>query len=366
VNPVVTLDDSGNTNFQGPGSGSINSFYKVNPDTPDAYNGQSVGYQQYDQPVPELHSWNFTIQRQVSNDTVLDVSYIGSHGTNLAWRTDLNQVPEDKLGPNSKQFRPFPQFQSITGITTDSISNYNALQMGITRRFSQGWQFNANYTWSHMQSTQDSSGWGSKQGSNPWQRAYLPEANYGNSNFDIRHMFKFYTTYDLPFGRGKQFMNSANAVVDHVLGGWTVTGTFVAQGGNPFTPYMQTNNSYSLASGNGATWYPNVVGDWQLSDPSISQWFNVNAFEAPEPGTFGNMGRNTVFGPGLININASIRKTFNFTERIRFDLQANATNLPNHPSFSQPDIAIGPGHVGKITGTTVGGRQVELVMKLRF
>jgi hypothetical protein len=296
---------------------------------------------------------------------VVEIAYIGSHGTNLAWRTDLNQVPEDKLGTNSAQFRPYPQFQSITGITADSKSNYNALQMGFTRRFSRGLQFNMNYTWSHMQSTQDSSGWGTKQGSNPWQRAYSPEANYGNSNFDIRHMFKAYAVYDLPFGKGRSYLNM-NSVLDHVIGGWTITGTLVAQGGNPFTPYMQTNNSFSLATGNGAVWYPNVVGDWKHSDPSINSWFNVNAFAAPAPGTFGNLGRNTVFGPGLLSINMSLLKTFNITERIRFDLAGHATNLPNRPSFAQPDIVLGPGHVGKITGVTVGGRQVEIVLKLRF
>jgi hypothetical protein len=362
---VVVLSDSGNTNYQGPKSGSINSFYKVNPDTADAYNGQSVGYQQYDQPVPLLNSWNFTVQRQLSDHMVYDIAYIGSHGTNLAWRTDLNQVPEDKLGPNSAQFRPYPNFQSVTGITTDSVSNYHALQMGLTRRFSQGLQFNMNYTWSHMQSTQDSSGWGSKQGSNPWQVASDPDRNYGNSNFDIRHMFKAYAVYDLPFGKGRQFMN-ANNVLDHVIGGWTITGTFVKQGGNPFTPHMQTNNSYSLATGNGATWYPNVVGDWQLSDPSISSWFNVNAFAAPAAGTYGNLGRNTVFGPGLISTNLSLLKTFHMTERVAFDFSAHAVNWPNHPSFDQPDSTIGPGHVAKITGTTVGGRNIELVLKVRF
>jgi hypothetical protein len=365
VNPVVTLSDDGNTNFQGPDSGSINSFYKVNPDQPDSYNGQSVGYQQYDQPVPLLKSWNFTIQRQLSNSMVADIGYIGSHGSNLAWRTNLNQVPEGKLGPDSAQFRPYPNFQNINGITTDSVSNYNALQIGLRRRFMSGWQFNMSYTWSHMQSSQDSSGWGSKQGSNPWQRAYDPRANYGNSNFDIRHMFKFYTVYELPFGLGRQFLNQSKGL-DFVIGGWTITGTFVAQGGNPFTPYMQTNNSYSLASGNGAVWYPNVVGDPKLANPTIENWFDVNAFDSPAPGTFGNMGRNIVFGPGLISTNLSLLKTFSITERIKFDFSANATNWPNHPSFAQPDNAIGPGHVGKITRTTVGGRQMEFVFKLRF
>jgi hypothetical protein len=296
---------------------------------------------------------------------VVQIGYIGSHGTNLPFRTDLNQVPEDRLGPNSAQYRPYPAFQSITGYTTDAISHYNALQVQLTRRFSRGLQFDTSYTWSHMQSTQDSSGWGTKQGNNPWQNAYDSSANYGNSNFDIRHMFKTHVIYDLPFGTGQQFLNK-NAILDKVIGGWTITGTLIAQTGNPFTPYMQTNNSYSLSTSNGAVWYPNVVGDWERSNPTIDSWFNVDALAAPEPGTFGNMGRNALFGPGLFTSNLSLRKTFNFTERIRFDVQGNATNWLNHPSFSQPDLLIGAGHVGKITSVTVGGRQIEIVLKLRF
>ena len=118
--------------------------------------------------------------------------------------------------------------------------------------------FNFNYTWSHMLSNQDSSGWGSLQGATPYQSAYDPMANYGPSNFDIRHMFKGHVAYDLPFGRGRKFVNT-NKALDDAIGGWKLFGDFVTQTGSPFTPYMATNNSYALSSNN--LWYPNVVGD---------------------------------------------------------------------------------------------------------
>ena len=89
---------------------------------------------------------------------------------------------------------------------------YSALQAQIQHRFSNGLMFNVNYTWSHMTDNQDSSGWGSKQGTTVWQNAYDPSANHGAANFDIRHMFKAYGTYDLPFGPGRKFLNGHNAL----------------------------------------------------------------------------------------------------------------------------------------------------------
>jgi len=364
VQPVVILGSNGNTNYQGARGASVNSLYRQGPTTPEAYNGQAVGFSQYTSPIPLLKSWNLTVQRGITSNMFFDIGYIGSHGTHLPWTTDLNQVPEQLLGPNDAVYRPYSAYQSITGVTTDSVSNYHGLQMGITRRMSSGLMFNFNYTWSKMLSTQDSSGWGSKQGNTPWQRAYNPNLNYGPSNFDIRHLFKGQVIYDLPFGTGRTFANQ-NKALDRVIGGWRLSGTIVAQTGNPFTPYMATNNSYSLAS-NSNQWYPNVVGNPNFANPTINSWFNVGALAAPAPGTFGNMGRNVLYGPGLTQVNMSLQKTFAITERIRFDFSANSTNALNHPSFGQPDLLIGPGHVGKITTTTVGGRQMELIGKIRF
>jgi len=364
VNPVVILSSDGNTNYQGAKGSAINTLYRRAPTTPEAYNGQSVGFNQFTSPSPLLKSWNFTIQRQLTASMVADFGYVGSHQSHLPFVTDLNQVPENKLAPNDSAFRPYP-FQSLTGYTTAGLSNYNAFQTGITRRLTQGLLYNVNYTWSHLLTNQDSSGWGSLQGATPYQRAYDPMANYGPSNFDIRHMIKGHVGYDLPFGRGRRFANTSKAL-DQAIGGWTLFGDFVAQGGSPFTPSMLVNNSYSLSSNN--LWYPNVVGDPKAvpGGQTINSWFNVNAFASPAPGTFGNMGRNIVYGPKLSAINTSLIKTFTFTERIKLDFSANATNLTNHPSFALPDKSIGPGHIGKITGTSVGSRQMELIAKFRF
>jgi hypothetical protein len=363
--PVVLLSSDGNTNYQGAKGSAINTLFRRAPTTPDAYNGQAVGFNQYTSPVPLLKSWNLTVQRQLTTNMLVDIGYIGSHGSHLAFVTDLNQVPQNLLGPNDASSRPYPEFQGLNGYTTQGISNYHAFQAEITRRFSTGLMFNFNYTWSHMLDNQDSSGWGSLQGATPYQSAYAPLANYGPSNFDIRHMFKGHVTYDLPFGRGRRFVNGSK-VLDETIGGWQLFGDLITQTGSPFTPYMATNNSYSLSTNN--VWYPNVVGNATAiaGGQNINSWFNVNAFAAPTPGTLGNMGRNALYGPSLTAVNMSLHKIFTFTERIKLDFSANATNLLNHPSFALPDKLIGPGHFGQITNTSVGSRQMELIAKVRF
>ena len=362
VAPVVLLSSNGNTNYQGTKGAAINSLYGLLPTTPQAYNGQAVSFQPYTQPSPLLKSWNVTIQRQLSGSMMAEIAYIGSHASHLAFITDLNQVPQSLLGPNDASSRPYP-FQTISGYQTDAFSNYNAFQAQITRRLSNGLLFNFNYTWSRMMSDQDSSGWGSEEGPQPYQNAYNPMANYGPSNFDIRQMFKGNVVYNLPFGRGRTFLNN-NKAVDAALGGWDLFVDLIVQDGSPFTPRMSVNNSYALSSN--MLWYPNVVGNPNLSNPTINEWYNVGAFAAPTPGTLGNAGRNDVYGPPLKNVNMSLKKTFKITERFKFDFSANAANTFNHPSFALPDPVIGPGHIGKITATSVGARNVELIAKFRF
>jgi hypothetical protein len=225
--------------------------------------------------------------------------------------------------------------------------------------------FNFNYTWSHMTDNQDSSGWGSKEGTTVWQNAYVPSANHGAANFDIRQMFKAYGVYDLPLGHGRRFLNNSKAL-DEAIGGWTVSATWLGQTGNPFTPYMLVNNSYASSGASGFQWYPNQIGNPKSGAHGINGWFNSSAFTSPAPGTLGNMRRNSVYGPGVYVMNASIRKTFPIWERVAFDFSANATNFLNHPSFGQPDPIIGPNHTATIRSVTQGGRNVELIGKLRF
>jgi Carboxypeptidase regulatory-like domain/TonB dependent receptor len=378
--PVVQLDANGTTpDTTNPGCGiggnnaaSINSRYLTSPTTPDALNGQQVSYNQYHTPVPTNYQWSAEVQRAFGQNYAADVTYVGNHGNNLNLSTslDINQVPQNLLGPNDAGSRPYPLFNQIQGSTNNGISNYNALETQLTKRESYGLQFNVNYTWSHFLNDQDSSGWGSRGGYQNYQNAFSPNSNYSNSNFDIRNMFKGQAVYELPLGKGRQFLNN-NWAMDEVLGGWQVSSTFVLQGGNPLSITTGGNNSSNNQSGS-YTQYANLVGNYKLQGSTksrLNEWYNLDAFAVPDPFTYGNFRRNIVRGPGLTEWNASLGKTFDvWPERgVKMQFRADATNVLNHPSFGQPgNNAIGNGQSAQITGVTVGGRAMQIYARLSF
>ncbi|MGB6133496.1 MAG: carboxypeptidase-like regulatory domain-containing protein [Acidobacteriaceae bacterium] len=365
---VVQLDSDGNSTAQ-PSGQSINSLYLTAPTTPQAYNGQPVSYNEYHNPVPKIIEWTVSVQRELGRNMVAELAYVASHGYALNFPVDINQVPAGKLSPNDAVCtpgsttcgRPYPLFQGISGSTNNANSNYNSLQASITQRLSHGLQFNANYTWSHMLDNIDSSGWGGYAGSQNFQSSYNPSANYGASNFDVRNAFKASAVYDLPVGRGQRFLSS-NGVLDRVVGGWQVAPTIVWTSGSPFTPIMANDTSYAQA---GAL-YPDQVGNPHAGQHSIDQWFNSAAYAPPAPATFGDVRRNSLYGPDYLLLNGALGKTFHFGEGISMEIRGEADNVINHPSFGLPNSAIGPGQVSSITSVTVGGRTMQLYGRLSF
>jgi hypothetical protein len=376
ITPVVTLSGSG-----------ASLPYVSNSTAPGAYNGQSFNFNAYNEPVGGSYQWNLRAQRQIAANTVVSLGYVATHGHNLPFPVDINQVPQSLLSANDQASRPFPQFGSLntsgTPANENAISNYNSLQTSIDKRMSQGISVSFSYVWSHFLSDNDSAGWGSHGGAQQIQNSFVPSANYGNSNFDIRNAFKGYAIYELPFGRNKQFLNNST-LLDAVVGGWQLSSTIIVQSGQPFTAVMASGtNSYSLA-GNNFNWFPNVIGHPKLANRSPKQWFNEAAFAAPTPGTFGDERRNQLTGPALERVNLSLGKTFAFTEGIRLQVRADANNAFNHAGFSLPNVnltvcpssgtlpsgcsgygAIATG-TSTITSLTDPGRTVQLSAHLTF
>jgi hypothetical protein len=228
-----------------------------------------------------------------------------------------------------------------------------------------------NYVWSHFLDDQDSSGWGGQGGPQPYQLANDPGANYSNSNYDVRHAFKGYAVYELPFGKGKMHLNTSNGLLDAVAGGWQLSGSVVLSTGNPFTVYSP-HDTYALAG----SAFPNWSGISPTpAHKSIHEWYNPAAFVLPENGTYGNVRRNSLYGPGLATLDLSFGKTFSLPwEGIKFQIRADAANALNHPCFGIPQTGLtGASGVGQpftspsnITSTTVGGRTVQIEGHLTF
>jgi hypothetical protein len=267
---------------------------------------------------------------------------------------------------------PNPNYLGINGSTNDAVSNYNSLQVQLNRRLAHGLSYQFNYTWSHFLDDQDSSGWGSREG--PQNRQYIQaRGNYGNSNFDERHAFKGLVVYQLPFGKGRQFLNH-NFIVDELLGGYQVSTTIQLNTGNPFTVFDNTSNTYA-EPGNQDRPFANRSGLplYGSGTRNINEWFNAAAFQPVGNGAFGATGRNSVYGPGIEYVNMSAGKKFDIHENVKLQIRADASNVFNHPSFAQPNGTLsnftgdGNGSTTRaINGVTVGGRNLQGGIRLEF
>jgi hypothetical protein len=345
-------------------------------------------YVPYDVKPGQIDEWQLSVERQFGHNYMASVSYVGSHASHLETGTDVNQITSPAglaaigaSGTLIQNDRPFPAWGNLSGYNYNGISNYHALQTTINKQFSNGLVFSFNYVWSHFLDDQDSGGWGSRGGTQYWQIGNDPRANYGNSNFDIRHAFKGYASYELPFGKGKSYL-SGNSVLDEVVGGWRLSGTFIAQSGVPFTVVNNTNSNQNLtgcatndggtASGgdvnNGCNWFPNVIASTHVGNPSVNEWFNTaafaNAWTPPPPCVppapcvpglpfaFGNERRNSLRGPRLSVLNLSIAKDFRFGERVRLQLRSDWVNALNHPSLGIPGQTFGGNNFGQINNNT--------------
>ena len=344
-----------------PGTGC----YVLASHDPGGYNGQGVSYMPRNIPVGKNYQWSMGIQREIGS-IVVEASYVANHGTGLPYPVDINQIPQSKLGLLPVQAnRAFPQYTSIGGNYFDAYSNYNSLQLSFRKRFAHGLSLDTNYVWSKMMSSYDSSGWGSRNGTNTIQNSFDRKSTYSLSNFDVPQNWKGSVVYALPFGKGQKFL-SQGGVVDAIVGGWQVSSLFLYQSGNVFTVQMNSNNTNSQANSQ----YPNVVPGVALypATKTAAQWFNPAAFVAPGQYTYGNAGRNILRGPRYSDVDFSASKTLRIPklERGQLQFRFDATNAINHTSLGIPNSSIGGSTVGQITGAALSGRTLQLGARLSF
>ena len=362
--------------YNGPPQDSGTSLpYTTGSTDPTRFNGSTIDYQLYHAKVPKIYQWNFGVEHQLASNYMVQLAYVGSHGYDLAFPVDINQVRPQNWSLNDSALRPYPVYQNIgpgAAGTMNAISNYNSLQASITKRMTNGLSMSFNYTWAHFLDDMDSSGWGSRGGQQNYQNAYDPGANYSNSNFDVRHAFKGYVVYQLPFGKGKSFLNN-NTALDEVIGGWQVSTTMILQTGEPFTVFGDQAN-YSLAGAVFPDRNPGV--SLYLPDKGINGWFNPAAFTKPADGTWGDVRRNSLYGPGINVFNMSAGKSFEVPwEHVSVEFRADASNVFNHKSLGIP----GDHNLGSSAGTgqpyessntistvTTGARNLQLSLRVSF
>jgi hypothetical protein len=340
-----------------------------------AYNGQNTpNYDPYHTPITYLYSWSLSVQHEFSHGITSEIAYVGKHGSNMQFKADINQVTVQNLSPDDDpDGRPYPQYESIGGSTFNGLSNYNSLQAQVHKRLGNGIAFGSAFTYSKFLNEMDVSPFNGQGGIINFQNAHDPGSNYAPSNFDIRDSLKSSIVYQLPFGKGRTWLNK-NRLVDEGVGGWQVSAIVINQTGNPFTvTYNGANNSYSQAG----AWYPNVLRPAQKNiNKSLNEWYDPTAYVTAANATFGDSRRNSLRAAGIDTTNLSLGKTFNFNERVGLQLRADTSNVFNHPDFDAPDGNFNdpvnlstpgrPQGAGTIGGTTVGGRNMQISARITF
>ena len=305
--------------------------------------------------------FNLTVEHELPSALLLKVSYVGNIGKHLDTTYNLNQAVPGTGAVNDR--RPFfavrPTLADVNWAVSDGLASYHALQLSAQKRLTHGLNGLASYTWGHSVDTVGQSFGGGADGPLP-QDPLNRFASRGSSPFDIRHRLTFAWNYALPFGEGRKFLNGGGPA-ENVLGGWQVNGINTFQTGLPFTP---TLNTTTINTGTGQR--PDRIGDGKLSDPTVDKWFDTSAFVTPAQFTYGNSGRNILYGPGRVNFDFSLFKEFRVTEGKRLQFRAEIFNVFNTPQFDLPNAAIGAANAGTITAIVGTPRQIQLGAKFVF
>jgi Carboxypeptidase regulatory-like domain/TonB dependent receptor len=334
---------------------------------------------------PSKTQYTLSLQQQVMKNTVLEVAYIGSESHHLQRNGELNSARPLAPGVFPTKFlqsnRINPLFASLTASQFDANADYNALQVILRRRSVSGLQYQIFYTYSQSIDTKSTiAGGESRQEPNTVLDFLNPGLDRGRSSFDARHNVVPTITYPFPF----RFQNRA---LSAIAGGWTVNGIGTFRTGEPFTGRVGSN-----LSANGDRWSPDrpnlnpgfsnnptsgvsagctigknvIAAGTPLGTPDL--WYDPCAFSKPAAGTYGNLGRNTLTGPPLYNVDFSADKGFKLTEAWNLQFRAEIFNLLDEAHFYAPGFNVFSGSAGHITRliSSPGGRLVQFGLKLAF
>ncbi|HWQ53414.1 MAG TPA: hypothetical protein VN442_07000, partial [Bryobacteraceae bacterium] len=301
----------------------------------------------------ESYQWNFTLERELRANLGIRASYVGNKSTHLPWYNYSINVSREQIAGPIQNFRPYQPWSDINVLAGGGDSNLHQLQLEAVQRYNNGLSFQVEYSWNRSLDNVPVVG-------GP-QNPYNAEADRGNSDQIRRHIFSAAYSWELPFGKGKKWLNTGG-LVNQILGGWQLGGITSLRTGTPFSV------AFSATQTGWRGGRANLIGDPTLSREQRSQgmWFNTAAFAVPAPFQWGNSARNLLFTPGDIVIDMSLLKDFAITERFRAQFRAEAFNMPNHPNLGGPGANVSvPASFGKITGFG-DPRQVQFGMKVLF
>ena len=314
----------------------------------------------------EVMSYNLNLQRQLPGQVLIDIGFVGNQGRHLARLYDLNQLPPGTTtnpankGINANALRPYLGYSSIYQQAYADNSNYNSLQISVSRRTSGGLAFGSAFTWSKALDT--TGGGGIFTTAIGPENTYNPRADYGLSSINRQYVVSGNVQYDLPFLKASQ-----NAVLHTVVAGWTLSSLITAQSGAPNSVTIPSDVAGdSVVAGQRASLVPNAT--LSVTNQTVGNWFNTAAFvplAQMTPGQFGNSGRNILIGPNYSSLDLSLFKVFRFKERAALQFRGECFNSLNHASFTSLGTTLGTPTFGQVTASAPG-RIFQLGLKLLF
>jgi hypothetical protein len=311
--------------------------------------------------LPKVDNWSLGVQRKLSANTVAEATYVGTRGFDQTLDVDLNQLPVGALpanpGVNANALRPYPGYAFIQQYATDASFHYNSLQTLLRMNLRGGNMVQLAYTYSKAITT--ATDWNSLP-----VDSYNPGMDEGLANYDRPHIFIASYIYELPFWRdGSEWYKK-------VLGDWRISGVTTAQSGLPLNIIMNGDVAGIGRSGTGATGSnqrPNLVGDPNLSndDRSWSRWLDTTAFATPAAGTFGNLSRNAIRGPGTFNTDLALHKLVPFGTSRSGEFRIETFNVFNHANPFTIGNIVGTAQFGQVTAFS-DPRIVQLSFRVTF
>jgi hypothetical protein len=344
---------------------------------------QAPQYFQRDRVTGYLYQGSLGIEQQLGKDLLFTVGYLGTFGHHLSATNaeNTNQVAPDKMAllpttKNTQTLRPFPQFGNVSIIASDAgQSGYNALNVGIKKRYSSGFQYGANYTWSKFIDNQSSRNElanynaGYSGTNDAFTDYYSPRDRFGLSGNDVRNRIIGSALYELPVGPGK-WIHPTSGLVNEFVAGWTVGAISEWHSGTALGVLDATNNTGTYSDGvrPNLVGKPNDLGSSRTRVQQTHEWFDTSAFAQNPAFTFGNAPRTFGRGPALATTDASLLKDFKVIESSTLEFRAEALNVFNHANLANPNTLFGNGAFGQITGLQSGNqsRILQLALHLAF
>ncbi len=338
--------------------------------------------------TPYVMQYNFNLQYQVGKDTMASAAYVGSRGVKLPDQSDFN-IANRTILADGRSFFPTPvvrrnrNFSSMRYFRTGANAFYNSAQLKLLKTFSHGFHAEVSYTFSRNVD-QASATFNTDTVQNGGATGLLdPDniaMNQGLSEFHVAHDLSINYSVELPFGSGRRFQHGASGALGKILEGWQLNGVTSLRSGLPFTISEAANLSRTGGTGSRGAFQdrPDLIlragcSNNPIRAGNVSHYYDPSCFSPSTPGFFGNLGRDTLIGPGLVNFDLSVIKDTRLTERHTLEFRAEFFNIFNRPNFSVPSgltifnaQGLVPANAGVITSTVTDSREIQFALKYIF